>query len=46
MDIHHKDKEAFDSLESVTYEMTLIDYDTMTQQVKNLKCGVSGLFPT
>ncbi len=30
MDIHQKSKEAFDTLESVTYEVSLIDYDTMT----------------
>ncbi len=44
MEIHQKDKEAFDTFESVTYEVSLIDYDTMTQQVKTLKCN-TGLYP-
>ena len=30
MEIHQKDKEVFDTFESVTYEVSLIDYDTMT----------------
>jgi hypothetical protein len=44
MEIHQKDKEAFDTFESVTYEVSVIDYDTMTQQVKTLKCN-TGLYP-
>jgi hypothetical protein len=30
MEIHQRDKEAFDTFETVTYEVSLIDYDTMT----------------
>jgi len=30
MEIHKKDKEAFDSFESITYEVSLIDFDEMT----------------
>jgi len=46
MEIHKKPKEAFDSFDTVTYEVSLVDYDGMTQQVKNLKCGVSSFFPS
>jgi len=30
MEIHQRDKEVFDTFESVTYEVSLIDYDSMT----------------
>jgi hypothetical protein len=42
-DIHNRPREDFDSFEWLTYEMSLVDYDSMTQQVKTLKC--SGMFP-
>jgi hypothetical protein len=45
MEIHQKDKEAFDTFEFITYEVSLIDFDSMTQQVKTLKCG-SPLYPS
>ncbi len=39
MSIHGKPLEAFGALDWVTYDLSLIDYDTHTQQVKTLKCG-------
>jgi len=45
MEIHQRDKEAFDTFESITYEVSLIDYDSMTQQVKTLKCNTP-LYPS
>jgi hypothetical protein len=43
MEIHNKPREVFDSFEWLTYELSLVDYDSMTQQVKNLAC--SGMYP-
>lgn len=38
MQLHGKAYEAFNSFDSVTYDVSLMDYDSMTQQVKTLKC--------
>lgn len=42
MQIHSTTLSQFDSLEWFSYEMSLVDYDSMTQQIKTLKCGVIG----
>jgi len=39
MQIHSTNYEQFNSMEWFSYEMSLIDYDEATQQVKTLKCG-------
>jgi len=38
MGIHNAKYEDFSDLEYVTYDLSMLDYDTVTQQVKNLKC--------
>lgn len=38
MKLHGAPYEAFDGLESVTYDVSLIDYDDRLQTVKTLKC--------
>jgi hypothetical protein len=42
MQIHSTSSSQFDSLEWFSYEMSLLDYDSMTQQIKTLKCGDLG----
>jgi len=39
MQIHSTSYEQFNSMEWFYYEMSLIDYDEATQQVKTLNCG-------
>jgi hypothetical protein len=41
MDIHGKPFEAFGEFDFVTYDVSLIDYDDMTQQVKTIACGAA-----
>jgi hypothetical protein len=38
MGIHNAKYEDFSDLEYVTYDLSMLDYDAVTQQVKNLKC--------
>jgi IPT/TIG domain len=38
MQIHNTVYESFNSLEEVTYDLSIIDYDMMTDQFKTLKC--------
>lgn len=38
MDIHGVSYEAFNIFDAITYDVSLVDYNSMTQQVKTLKC--------
>jgi len=38
MQIHNKTYEDFDMFESVTYDLSLLDYDAMSKQVQSLQC--------
>ncbi len=38
MAIHKAKYEDFSDLDYVTYDLSMLDYDSVTQQVKNLKC--------
>jgi hypothetical protein len=40
MSIHQTTYEAFGAIESIAYDVGLVDYDDMTQQVRNLQCGL------
>lgn len=39
MAIHKQPYEAFGTIDKVTYDLTLLDYDTHFLQLKSLKCG-------
>jgi len=45
MDIHQTTYESFNNFEWLGYELSLLDYDQGTQQVKTLKCGVISGYP-
>lgn len=38
-DIHNAPLEVFDSVDWLTYSLSVLDYDPATQQIKTLKCG-------
>lgn len=38
MNVHGVNYEAFNSIEWITYQVSLADYDTETQQLKSLEC--------
>jgi len=38
MQIHNAKYEDFADLESVTYDLSMLDYDMITQTMKNLRC--------
>ncbi len=43
MGIHNAKYEDFNDLDSVTYDLSVLDYDAVIQQVKNLKCMTPAL---
>jgi hypothetical protein len=38
MDLHGRNYEDFNVLDNIVYDVSLVDYSSVTQQVKNLKC--------
>jgi hypothetical protein len=38
MEIHNARYEDFSDMEYVNYELSMLDYDMITQTVKNLRC--------
>ena len=38
MDLHSKNYEDFNALDNIAYDVSLVDYSSITQQIKNLKC--------
>ncbi|TNV88211.1 hypothetical protein FGO68_gene8985 [Halteria grandinella] len=44
MDIHGRPAEAFNQFTEVIYNVSLIDYDSMTQQLNGLQCGYPSPF--
>jgi hypothetical protein len=45
MEIHGKPYEAFGLFEYITYDVSIMDFDQDTQQLKNLACDVRNPWP-
>ena len=39
MDIHGVSYETFNGLDSITYDLSLVEFDKDTQTLRTLKCG-------